>query len=542
MKKFEINPYCLGFSECIGKEKDKGCWNFSVISTDPSKNALENNYLAGYVQGKIQGEDMIKASRNNTWTNTYLCDPDHIFPQKVKPSEEELKRACDVLSENYLYLLNWIKSTKGSPMTEKIRLLLYRMFGIYDAATGKNIMSESDLAKRTMVDEDICYHMAYGDAPLSFMDIYFINAQMDLLDVIGGSSETLFAHNRPDRCSAFLKRTEDDIYWTHNSWCGFLSQSHTITYLVRNDNNDKNEKKNLDFVTQNSYCPGEFGSNMDFGFNGHGICFNETTHRCSNTKTKTDGIWLCWRAAAAEIFAETIEDFYKYITMDNTGTYLNGYMLIDVHTKETALIEMSDSRFVLFTAEENDKEYKMYDDKLVKTKVHRDKDYYNPELLCKEHIFGVNYPVSYNVANDLLSTDNRPKRRIQFRQLIDGVNDMESTKNLITYVEPDEPLSIYGRWDLECGNAGGYGKVIPDGAVDSKAYSANEVRDLLAKLKFQPNGESKNTSFWMLYGAPIMDGKPFVWSKSKWAKYNHDNSFVPDELSGEWHEVKLFID
>ncbi|MEG2124127.1 MAG: hypothetical protein RRZ63_09910 [Clostridium sp.] len=51
---------------------------------------------------------------------------------------------------------------------------------------------------------------------------------------------------------------------------------------------------------------------------------NETTHRYSRNESRTDGVWMCWRAAAAEMFAESIDDFYRYITVDNTGTYLNG--------------------------------------------------------------------------------------------------------------------------------------------------------------------------------------------------------------------------
>ena len=94
--------------------------------------------------------------------------------------------------------------------------------------------------------------------------------------------------------------------------------------------------------------PGQFGSNTDFGFNGNGIGFNETTHVDLYDKPRTAGIWLTYRSAAAEQFARSIDEFYEYCKLDNTGTYLNGYQLVDANTGEIGLIDMSYNRFVLF--------------------------------------------------------------------------------------------------------------------------------------------------------------------------------------------------
>lgn len=533
IKTISLNAHCMGYSE----QKDN-CWNFSITSTDPNNKAVDNEYFAGYIQGKLQGHDMLKASRNNTWDNTYLCSAEHIYPKQLGPTADELLKAEKVLVENYDHLLLWIRSNKEQGMVQSILRLLYRMFGIYDGAVG--ITSDSTTLEERILQKKIppeSFRLGYGDTKLSLGDTYFINAQMDLFDVVSNSLEATYGKHKSDHCSAFLKRTDDDIYWTHNSWCGYLSQSHTITYVIRNDNGDKDEQKNIDFITQNSYCPGQFGSNMDFGFNGHGICFNETTHRYSRNKSRADGIWLCWRAAAAEMFAQSIDDFYNYITLDNTGTYLNGYMLIDVKTNETALLEMSYKRFVLFRSD---------GEKLTVTdstgEIVTEKDY-DQKLISPNYILGVNYPVSNKVAADLGSSDNRPMRRIQFLDQIDTVKNMEAAKALITYVDNDEPLSIYGRWDLGKGTTE-YPKTIPDGAVDAKAYSAGKVRELLKGLRYRLNGSSRQTSFWMLYGTSKIDGKPFIWSKSQWAKFkkSQHKDFVPDALEGAWNETKLFID
>ncbi len=528
------NPYCMGFYEL-----KNNCRNYSIISIDPEKDVLTNEYLAGVVQGELQSAGLIRASRNNTWNNTYLCDPTHHFPKNREPTETELKKAADCLRTNYTYLYAWLCRKQGERIAENIKRLLLRMYGIYRGQKGDAPESADFQALSPEALGEEAFILAYGETPLTFLDIYFINAQMDMFDAISGSLETTYGLHKPDHCSAFLKRTEDDIFWTHNSWCGFLSQSHTLTYLIRNG-------ETKDFITQNSYCQGQFGSNMDFGFNGQGICFNETTHRYSYNQPQTEGIWLCWRAAAAEMFAGDIDDFCQHIMADNTGTYLNGYALIDVNTGETALLEMSYKTFALFRSHGGDYTLTEYrtDESGKQQKTNMSADDYNPDLLSKEAIFGVNFPVDYTVSNELLSRDNRPKRRIQFRNEIGKVKDMETAKALITYVEENEPLSVYGRWDLGHGNAGGYGKTIPDGAVDSKAFSAKAVKALLDSLQFKPNRESEKTSFWMLYGTAKINGKPFIWSESPWkdANKNPEETFVPDRLEGEWTAIRIFID
>lgn len=535
IKEVYLNEYSRGFAEL----KDN-CWNYSIIARNPDADVFTNEYYAGYIQGKLQGEEAIKAARNNTWNNTYLCDtsePNSKFPKNFDPSKEELSEAGKYLHNNYIALLNWIKENEEKEeVARHIKRLVMRMRGIYEGAITQS-NTPKDTFPLSLSTDCTEFKLAYGDAPLTFADIYFINAQSDLFDALASSSkEACRGLHKPDHCSAFVKRTADgDIYWTHNTWAGFLCQSHTISYAIGGKSGDEFSDE---FVTQNSYCPGQFGSNMDFGFNGHGICFNETTHRYGYTEVKKDGIWICWRAAAAEMFAKSIDDFYRHLTIDNTGTYQNGYMLIDVNTNETALIEMSYQRFVLFRSD--GKELKVIDSILGED---TDGMSYDQHLISPDYILGVNYPTSKNVAYDLKSTDNRPMRRIQFFNQIEQVKDMETAKDLITYVDNENPLSIYGRWDLGKGITE-YPKTIPDGAVDAKVYSANKVKELLKDLNYVPNARGGKTAFWMLYGTPQIDGKPFIWSESQWAEYKkgQDKDMVPDRLEGGWNETKLFMD
>ena len=50
----------------------------------------------------------------------------------------------------------------------------------------------------------------------------------------------------------------------------------------------------------------------------------------------------------AEQFSASIDDFFRAISLDNTGTYLNGYMLVDAKNNETGLVEMSYRCFVYY--------------------------------------------------------------------------------------------------------------------------------------------------------------------------------------------------
>ena len=63
---------------------------------------------------------------------------------------------------------------------------MYRMLGIYHGAADKEPLTAvtfDNLKLSSMDAEDAVMHT--GDEPLTFIDIYFLNAQMDLWDAAG---------------------------------------------------------------------------------------------------------------------------------------------------------------------------------------------------------------------------------------------------------------------------------------------------------------------------------------------------------------------
>ena len=501
--------------------------NMTVVSKDPSD--LRAEYRAGFVQGKLQGRTILSA-RDNNWDISYLTDPSHSFPRQHGPSPAELQRMAELLNANYNGFIVHLENPATDPeVAHRLKRLLFRMLGIYHGAT-LDQPAALDFSGTWLPDGSYFRpeerELGYETPSLSFLDVYLLNAFSDVMDVIAFSPELapggVTNVDYPDKCSAFLKRTASgEIILTHNTWDGFLSQTMVQTLAV-----------NGDLVTLNAVSPGIIGSNTDFGFNNKGIMFNETTHRASRGQAKPNGLWIFWRAALAEQFAASIDDFFRYISLDNTGTYLNGYMVADANTRETGLVEMSYRCFVYYRS--NGSAYRVTSQALDNGVCTTD---YDPEMVTPDYLMGINYPASLQVRQDLLSTDNRPARRRQFKEQLPGVTDLERAKSVITYTDPQNPLSIFGRWDLGYGETD-YPKQIPDGSIDSKAASTAMVRAFQG-LSGTLDLAAAATGFWMLYGTPQVNGVPFVWSQSswKWQKLRD----VPDRVDGVFTLMPLYL-
>jgi hypothetical protein len=500
--------------------------NLTVVSRDA--NDLKAEYRAGFIQGKLQGKSIISA-RDSAWDNAYLTNPSHTFPKQHGPSETELAKAAVLLNANYAAFLEYLQNPSTHAVTAyRLKRLLFRMLGIYQGAT-LDSPADLDFSGTWLPDGNYFQTsertLGYETAGLTFMDVYFVNAFGDLMDVISFLSEFAPGGIRlgdfSGRCSAFLKRVGNEVILTHNTWFGFLSQTMAQTVVI-----------NDDMITFNAATPGLIGSTTDFGYNNKGLMFNETTHRMSYSEVKPLGLWVFWRAALAEQFSASITDFFDAISLDNTGTYLNGYMLVDAKTNETGLVEMSYHCFVYYRSTGGP--YTVSTLSMDGGECSTD---YDSEMVTPDYLMGINYPASLQVRSDLRSDDNRPARRAQFNKLLPKVKNIQIAKNVITYTDPTNPLSIFGRWDL------GYGetdspKQIPDGSIDAKVASTAMVRSFM-DLSGVLDTESSSTGFWMLYGTSHVRGKPFIWSESLWSWQKLRD--VPDRVDGVFTLMPLYL-
>jgi len=515
-KIYQLDDHAVG-----AINKNENLVYMTVVSKDA--NNLKAEYRAGFVQGKLQNTTIISA-RDNTWDNAYLTDPSHGFPKQPGPAQEELDSAASLLNENYDYFLQFLKNPATEFITvERLKRLLFRMLGIYH---GVILSRPADLDFSGEWLPDTGYFkpaelaLGYEEDTLTFMDVYFINAFNDLSDVISNSPDKTTGGGR-ESCSAFIKRHGDEIIFTHNSWMGFLSQSMIQTLAI-----------NGDLITLNAATPGLIGSGTDFGYNNKGIIFNETTHRMSYSVTKVRGLWSFWRAILAEQFSGTIKDFFDAISLDNTGSYLSGYMVADAKNNQSGLVEMSYRCFVFYHSSGG--HYKVTCKSTDGYPCSLD---YDPEMVNQHYLMGINYPASLQVRSDLRSNDNRPARKKQFHEMLPHVTDIKSAKTVLTHTDPANPLSIFGRWDLGYGETD-YPKQVPDGTVDAKVVDTAMVRAFM-KLEGIFDVSSPATGFWMLYGTPHIHGKPFIWSQSSysWQKLRD----VPDRVDGEYLLTPLYL-
>lgn len=544
-EEYVLNEYTKGYSQCIDNN-----WNFAIYAQDPTVSIYQNEYNAGYVQGKIQGNAMIKATRNNTW-RWYVLD-EGPGANSVTPPAGAVEQAVKALTDNYNYMTDYVEKKQGDRHIQGLIRLMYRMLGIYHGAADKEALKNvtfDNLKMSNMTPDEL--KMNSGDDPLTFIDIYFLNAQMDLWDAIGkelgidfndveksDKEHTLQTKEdlermskddrlKPGRCSGFVTRLDNgEILWSHTSWCCFFAQSCAVTYVIGED-----------FLTQNSFCPGQFGSNTDFGFNGHGIGFNETTETYFYNESKTLGLWLTWRAATAEAFATSIDDFYDYVSLDNTGTYLNAYMLVDAYRGEFGLIDMSYARFALFKGDGKNltvKDSTGYEPNFLD---------YDSHMISPSHVLGCNIPIYKRIWRELQTIDGAPKRRYQLYRHIGSVRTMDDAKHLITYNGDLEPISIAGRWDKNYGTSE-FLRYQPHGSIDAKVFGTEEIKQVLASLSMKPSKDGAKTSFWMRFGSVKLDGTPFIWSDSIWAKFKQPEEvdFIPDAIDGAWNRVKLFME
>jgi len=489
--------------------------NLTVVSRDA--NVLKAEYRAGFVQGKLQAKG-IRSARDNSWDSSYLTDPSHAFPRQHGPSAAELARAGRILDANYEAFLRFVRNpTTDSDAASKLKRLVFRMLGIYHGAT-RDAPAALDFSGAWLPDQNYFkpaeLALGYETSGLSFMDVYYINAASDLGDVIAYAKDAGLPSGKAEKCSAFVKRTKSDIILAHNTWSGYLSQSMAVTLAV-----------NDDLMTVNAESPGLLASQADFGYNNKGILFNETTHRAGHSQVRPDGVFIFWRIALAAEFATSIDDFFRYVSLDNSGTYLNGYMVVDAGRGETGLVEMSYRCFVFYRSSGGDYAVttKSSDGGLCRPD-------YDRGMVTPDYIMGINFPASLQVREDLGSTDNRPARRRQFAELLPGVDGIESAKRVITYTDPKNPLSIYGRWDLGYGETA-YPKQVPDGSIDAKAATASMVRSFM-RLKGTLDPRSRATGFWMRYGTAHVAGAPFIWSRSSWNWQKRRD--VPDRVDGHF--------
>ena len=137
---FVLDEYTCGFAQCVDNN-----WNYAIYAQNPDVSIYQNEYNAGYVQGKVQTGATILATRNNSWRNFLIgATPQNALSIEVKP--EYLTVSAKVLVENYNYLYQWVSARSSDDKVQKIIRLMFRQLGIYDGAAGNAPRTGVELA------------------------------------------------------------------------------------------------------------------------------------------------------------------------------------------------------------------------------------------------------------------------------------------------------------------------------------------------------------------------------------------------------------
>ena len=518
--------------------------NLTVVSRD--RQVLKAEYQAGFIQGHMQGKS-IRDARDNAWVGLLYDGSEMPVDQVVVVNS--------IVNQNFNFFLHYLRTAPDRQAARGLTRLLFRMLGIYHGATRAH-PANLDFSGRFLPDASYFRPgelvTGYGTPALTFMDVYFTNAVEDVTDVYwnlpapeateAAAATTLTAARaapahriprnpfwrnvNPLRCSAFLKRAKNgELILAHNSWFWFLSQTMSMTIDVNGDR-----------VSMNTHSPGLIGSLTDFGFNNKGLMFNETTNAYGYTEAKADGIFIFWRAALAEELAGSLDEFFHDISIDNTGTYMNAYMVADANSGEMGLVDMSYKSFVFFRS--NGGPY------TVTTLPPGQAADYDTTMVTPDYILGFNYPPSALVQSELqASPPDWVDRVTELGLLVPDVEDVASAKAVITNTDPQPRGAIYSRFDLADENGIPIGPhpeygIAPFGAIDAKVVTATMVRQA-NRLSGTIDLASPASSFWMRWGTPYYEGKPFIWSESAFASWPHPG--VPNVLGGTFTRLKLHL-
>jgi len=111
-----------------------------------------------------------------------------------------------------IHFLQYLAAPSTKPVVaSRLKRLLFRMLGIYHGATLEHPAS-LDFSGHWLPDQRYFKQpelvLGYESLTLTFMDVYFLNAYNDLMDVIATPPEVALGAKRvsdfPDKCSSML--------------------------------------------------------------------------------------------------------------------------------------------------------------------------------------------------------------------------------------------------------------------------------------------------------------------------------------------------
>jgi hypothetical protein len=307
-------------------------------------------------------------------------------------------------------------------------------------------------------------------------------------------------HSMEGGCSAFIATGEatadGKIVMAHNSWAGYaLLRFCNIIIDIAPDKGNR--------ILMQSWGPCIYSA-TDFFITGAGLIGTETTiggFSGFNRKGKP----VFERARRAMQYANSIDEWARIMTKDNSGAYANSWLLGDIKTGEIACLELGLKHHSL-------------------------------EKKTTGYISGSNITENIKILREETKSayddirDRRVSRRERWKQLMKkhyGKIDVEIAKQMLAdhydvYLEKEKPTSrtICGHHELDDGSIpGSRGAYYPGGAIDGKVVDSNLA---------------KNWQFWARWGSSCdigFDAKQFL---EKHTQYDWLQGYLKDLPAKPW--------
>ena len=518
-KSDKIDNSAIASATYINSYETKG-WDFLRISSYDSndKKYSDSNkaYAMGYVEGIINNQRIYQIYRNLLYFSYY--QDGNIIPDNLK----------EFMSKNLEYMKKTCLEKKDKDIYwEHVYYIYQQMLGLYE---GYN--SACDENKK-----------------LGFIDFQLVVANSDMEDAINykdksrrpnfknmTSDEIRLYTDLHTHCSALVKAANDfsDIWFGHNTWTTYGAMIRTFKEyrFVTNAHNEKSK-----VVAFSSY-PGSLSSVDDFYYTDSKLVVMETTNSNLNDTLYdllSPNTLLTWvRVILANRLASSGEDWLNLFKRENSGTYNNQYMVLDLNKIDINKKDIKDKALMII------EQIPQYTESKDVTQYLRKGYWPSYNIPYSRNIFEISgFVETIKEKPDLYdsydySGSNRPKI---FRREQSNINSTEDFKKMMRYNKYEEDPSsqmnaawtIASRYDL---NTKGVGKNLCYGAIDVKFIS---VKELL---------EGKNIIH--IISGPTNDDMPtFSWKNTTCYQSTPDRWFHEDVVETwdfPWidYEVQLF--
>ena len=518
-KSDKIDYSAIARATYINSYETKG-WDFLRISSYDSndKKYSDSNkaYAMGYVEGIINNQRIYQIYRNLLYFSYYKDG--NIIPDNLK----------EFMSKNLEYMKKTCLEKKDKDIYwEHVYYIYQQMLGLYE---GYN--SACDENKK-----------------LGFIDFQLVVANSDMEDAINykdksrrpnfknmTSDEIRLYTDLHTHCSALVKAANDfsDIWFGHNTWTTYGAMIRTFKEyrFVTNAHNEKSK-----VVAFSSY-PGSLSSVDDFYYTDSKLVVMETTNSNLNDTLYdllSPNTLLTWvRVILANRLASSGEDWLNLFKRENSGTYNNQYMVLDLNKIDINKKDIKDKALMII------EQIPQYTESKDVTQYLRKGYWPSYNIPYSRNIFEISgFVETIKEKPDLYdsydySGSNRPKI---FRREQSNINSTEDFKKMMRYNKYEEDPSsqmnaawtIASRYDL---NTKGVGKNLCYGAIDVKFIS---VKELL---------EGKNIIH--IISGPTNDDMPtFSWKNTTCYQSTPDRWFHEDVIETwdfPWidYEVQLF--